>query len=296
MATGSTHGVRQPVMRVTKFDTVSSLLVAVAGALMFGVGGLVLMWIFSRPPAPDMDAELELIELPGGAEDGAIDETLKVESEEELSQDPSLADDNQETEIQEVLDNVMEVSDKATQMAQPTFQTGGENHGKPGSANGTGRRPLGAGGPGAGLGRADRWFISFNDKGTVDAYAAQIGFFGIQLGALVPGTIRMLSNVDKKPPTMTVKKSAAGMEKILLFNWQGGDRRRADVALFKRAGYNAQADHIMHFYPSKTENDLAKLELAYRNRKATEIRRTYFVVRPDGAGFKFVVTRQTYLK
>ncbi|MDA1013461.1 MAG: hypothetical protein O3A00_03285 [Planctomycetota bacterium] len=281
---------------MTRFDLVSSMMSAIAGGLVLAVLGLVLMWIFSRPPSPAATGELELIELPGGEEDGAIDETLKVESPEELSQDPSLANDDQESEIAEVLDNVMEVSDKATQMSQPTFSSGGEHHGKPGSANGTGRAPLGAGGPGAGLGREDRWFISFNDKGTVDEYARQLEFFGIQLGALVPGKLVQISKVAQKPPSKVTKTTGKGMEKILRFNWQGGDRRRADVALFKRAAHNAQNELILHFYPSETENILAKLELAYRNRKATEIRRTYFVVRSEGSGYKFVVTRQTYLR
>ena len=299
MATGlaPTREPRTPELKVTRFDLVSSMMKAFAGGLVLAVLGLVLMWVFSRPPSAAAEGELELIELPGGEEDGAIDETLKVESEEELSQDPSLADDDQESEIAEVLDNVMEVSDKATQMAQPTFSSGGEHHGKPGSANGTGRAPLGAGGPGAGLGREDRWFISFNDKGTVDEYARQLEFFGIQLGALVKGRLCQISKVAQKPPAKEIKTTGAGMEKILRFNWQGGDRRRADVALFKRAGHNAQNELILHFYPANTENQLAKLELAYRNRKAKEIRRTYFVVRPDGpAGYKFVVTRQTYLR
>jgi hypothetical protein len=53
---------------------------------------------------------------------------------------------------------------------------------------------------------------------------------------------------------------------------------------------------LMHFYSPETEQLLAQTEVNYRGRKTTEIRRTYFSVRKDGAGFKFVVTSQSYLR
>jgi len=51
----------------------------------------------------------------------------------------------------------------------------------------------------------------------------------------------------------------------------------------------------MHFYDPETEQLLARTEVAYRNRKSSEIRSTYFAVRKDGSGYKFVVTSQSYL-
>ena len=59
---------------------------------------------------------------------------------------------------------------------------------------------------------------------------------------------------------------------------------------------NEEGAMLMHFYHPETEEMLAKTETSYRNKKATEIRRTYFSVRKDGSGYKFVVTSQSLLR
>ncbi|MBS0261084.1 MAG: hypothetical protein JSS02_03940, partial [Planctomycetes bacterium] len=51
-----------------------------------------------------------------------------------------------------------------------------------------------------------------------------------------------------------------------------------------------------HFYPKATEDRLARLELAYKNRIAREIRKTYFAVEKTDGGYDFTVVHQTYLK
>ena len=86
-------------------------------------------------------------------------------------------------------------------------------------------------------------------------------------------------------------------EKRLYFTWRGGLRKAGDLDLFQKAGVNAtNAVMILHFYPPKTENVLANIEQNYKNRKAIEIKRTYFVVRRAKDGYEFAVSSQTYLK
>ena len=53
---------------------------------------------------------------------------------------------------------------------------------------------------------------------------------------------------------------------------------------------------LLHFFPTETEQLLTQAALAYRNVELRNIRRTYFSVRKDGNGFKFVVTSQSYLR
>ena len=75
--------------------------------------------------------------------------------------------------------------------------------------------------------------------------------------------------------------------------WQGGERRSADVQLFGKANVTVNASTVIfHFYPKPTEDKLAHIELEYRNRTVKQIRRTYFAVEPEGAGYKFSVFRQ----
>ena len=284
-----------PVMTTTRYDVVTSIMIATVGGLLLTVVTLVAIWLTNRIPEPETPPMIELLEIPGGFEDGAIDETLKVDSEEELSEDPAVTENPQEqTEIQEVLENVIELADQATTMAQQQYQDAPTNAGNPGSADGNGRRPLGSGGPGAGIARDERWYISFADS-TVDAYARQLDFFEIELASFDGKQLNYIKNVSTGSPQKRSRTVGKG-EQRLRFNWQGGDRRKADVELFKRAGMDASQTLIFHFYSPKTEALLAKLEFDYKGRPAKEIRRTYFTVRREGNGYKFVVTRQLYLK
>jgi len=222
---------------------------------------------------------------------------LQVDSPEPPTQDAALTDiDSEVTEMEETLENVIDVADQATSQAPQQFEVDYETSGKRGSATGTGRRALGSGGDGAGVPREQRWFVRFSDSGTIDTYARQLDFFGIEFGLLTPdGRLVYVSNFTKaRPDTRTV--GTGKNEQRLYMTWQGGGRKSADLKLFQRAGIDARVGTIFHFYPAKVEQNLAQLELGYRNRKIEEIRRTYFVVEDEGNGYKFVVTRQTYFQ
>jgi hypothetical protein len=288
---------KEPVLGVTKYDNARSFMLALVISLLLGVGFLFLEYLSNRVPVTKDQVALELVEIPGGYEDGSIDETLKVDSPEPPTDDASLTEvDSEVTEMEETLENVIDVSDQVSSQAPPQYEMDYQNTGKRGSASGTGRRPLGSGGgSGAGFPREQRWYVRFSDSGTLDTYAEQLDFFKIQFGVLNPdGQLIYVSNFTKaKPDTQVV--STGKNEKRLYMTWQGGGRKQADIQLFQKAGVDARRGTIFHFYPPNVENMLAQLERDYRNKPATEIRRTYFVVEPEGSGYKFTVTRQTYL-
>ena len=279
-----------PVLKVTKYDLISAGLIAVAIGLALVVFTLVVIWLTNRIPVPDSPPMIEMVEFPGGSEDGAPDETLNVESPEDPTDDPSVAEEPSEvTEIQEMLDQVLEVSDQATQMASEQFDTAAANTGNPGSAVGTGRRPLGMGDGKGGFPSEQRWFIQFADKGSLDSYARQLDFFGIELGVLMDGKLTYINGMSGSPKK---RIATTGKDDRLYMNWQGGDRRKADLELFKRASVDAAPGTILHFYPKKTEQMLLTIEQQFANRKAKDIRRTYFKVTVKGGGYAFVVTKQ----
>lgn len=284
-----------PVLRETRFDLATAFLIA----LVLGLAGLLVwltaVWLTNRPPEVDSVVPVELVERPGGVEDGAIEETLKVESPEDISDDPSLAEfESDETEVQEMLDNVLELSDKANNQAQEQLEQDLRNAGTPGSAAGTGRRALGSGAGEAGIPREQRWFIAFASEGTLDQYAAQLDFFGIELGALLPdGKLIYLSNLKAAQPTARTVTSGAE-EKRMYLTWSGGTLRLGDIQLFDRAGVDVTGGILFHFYPAATEQMLAKLELEAAGRPVAQIRRTYFIVRRKSPGYEFVVTRQIF--
>jgi len=287
-----------PVLRETLFDRVSSWSIA----LFFGIAGLcfcvVTAWVSNRLPPPPQTVPVELIEAPGGFEDGSPDETLRVDSPEPESRDASFVDTaSDKTEIAEAMESVAEFSDTAAQQVQQQFDTAPQNSGKPGSARGTGRKGLGIGPGTGGMPREQRWFVRFSDKTGVEEYAKQLDFFGIELGALLPdGRLAYVSKLTQAAPAVRYATGGAG-EQRLYMTWQGGDRRSADVELFKRANVSVNLDTVIfHFYPKATESILVRLEYDYRSRPLSQIRRTYFGVEQAGRGYQFTVLRQVYFQ
>lgn len=283
-------------MRVTLYDRVSSWAISIFVGLLAICSIVFLIWISARPPKPIVAIPVELVESPGGFEDGTPGETLRVDSPEPETRDASPADTTGDhVEIEQAVESVVQNSDAVTQQVQQQFETGIQNMGKPGSAKGTGRRALGFGNGTGGMPREQRWFVKFSEKVALDEYARQLQFFGIELGALLPdGRLAYLSNFTNSSPTVRYVNSGGG-EARLYMTWQVGERRAADVQLFARANVTVRGDStIFHFYPKNTENLLAQLEASYRNRPVKQIRRTYFVVEPEGQGYRFSVTRQIY--
>lgn len=288
------RGQRTPHLKVTKFDTVSSFLLATGAILALTAFVLLVIWLTNlERKATDDTVPIQMVG--GGFEDGAPDETLNVESPEDPSDDPSVAEEpSEETEIMEMLENVVEMSENATQMVVTEVQvSGAENKGTPGSAVGTGRRPLGSGGGTGGYPREQRWFVTFGNKDSLKLYAQQLDFFKIELGAYFAdkGELVYLTNVGKEKPT--VRRVNKGKDNRLFMNWQSGDRRKADEELFRKANIDPTGVPLVHFYPKETEGLLIKAERDFQGQPSSRIRRTYFSVTKNGNAFEFTVTRQT---
>ena len=295
---------RAPQIKVTKYDIFVAAFTTTSMFTALTLLALVGIWLSNLIPKPSRQ-QIEMLPMvmlagDGGWEDGTPNATPNVDSPEEPSLDPSLATEatSDVTELQAVTEQVMEFSENAAAIVAPNDYTGARNTGIPGSAEGTGGRPLGRGGPGrGGEKREQRWFIVFADKGDLKSYAAQLDFFGIELGAKfeTEGRLVYLSNMSQDPPTMRQILSADGdSEKRLFMNWADGseERRQADVELFEQAGIDASQAPIMHFYPAETELRLATIEQEFGGLTSEQIRRTSFSVRRAGNGFEFFVEKQ----
>lgn len=255
---------------------------------------VVMVWVSNQLPAPPEPVPVELLELPGGVEDGSPDETLRVDSPDPERADASEAEMLAEvSEVEQTLETAVELSDEAAQQVQQQFDVGVQSTGTPGSAKGTGRRALGMGPGIAGYPREQRWFVRFGDRSSVAEYAKQLDFFRIELGALLPdGRLAYLSQMNSPKPQVRYVQTG-DKEKRLYMTWMGGERRGADEQIFQKAGITVDAETpIFHFYPPDLEQKLALLEREYRNKSAKEIRRTYFTVEPAGGGYQLRVTRQ----
>ncbi len=287
-----------PVLKVTLYDRAAAFVLSAVIGTALAATALAATWAAQHDwRRDDAAVPLELVEISGGLEDGSETETLELQSEFEETPDPSLAEiRDDQTEIEPMLDSVVDLSDRATDMARQQMQSDAVNAGTPGSASGTGQRALGLGPGSGGMPREQRWYIRFSEGGTSFFYAKQLDFFGIELGALLPsGKLVYLSNLVAEKPTVRQVDSGAGEDR-LYFTWQGGGRRTADIELFRKAGVDVGGASVFHFYPQETEAQLARLEADYAGRPTRDVRRTYFAVEPRGARFEFVVTRQAYFR
>ncbi len=283
-------------MRVTRYDRVSSGMVAIVVGLAVALLALVSIWMMNRTSDVESLVPVEMIEFPGGVEDGAVDETLLVESPEDPVPDAAPEETDEEMEVEEVFDSVTELADVSAEQMLKQFESDTVSSGTPGSREGTGRRALGMDGGQGGLPAEQRWFIQFADQNNIQEYAKQLDFFGIELGTILPtGKLVYLSGLSQPKPN--VRETTSGKnEKRMYMTWQGGKLKQADRTLFKRANIDVSTSRVLHFYPRKTELLLARLERDYANRKVSDIRRTYFVVEKSRDGYRFRVTRQSYFR
>jgi hypothetical protein len=297
-----------PVIRVTDYDRIWSILVALLAVLAVAVWFLFLVWDSFHPHVPQLQQAIELIpDESGGIENGSPTDSLKLEGTgpERADATPGEALDDSRPEVLDVLQSVSLEAASADSASAVTagssdqlqLDTAPVASPKGGFALGTGTKPALGGGPGSkgGWPRHQRWYVYFPDEGSLSSYTRQLDYFGIELGALMPDrTITYLSELSQDKPTARSAATGEG-EKRLFFTWQGGKRRDADMQLFAKAGVPIDNTTIIfHFYPPNTENMLATKEKNYGNRPIRQIRRTFFSVVPTGTGYDFEVTRQVY--
>jgi hypothetical protein len=283
---------RVPVMHETGYDITTSALIAAAFGLAAFVGILIAIWLSNMLP------EVEVVPIimesgDGGWEDGSPDESLNVESPEDPTDDPSLSNDQDMSQLEEITEQVATLSSTAAALVQPNSFSDPNGGGNPGSASGTGGRPYGTGGGGrGGTKREQRWLVQFADKGDLKAYARQLDFFKIELGCAFPdGRIFYLKDMSTSPSVREERMSSN--DKRLFMNWQGGDRVKADIELLTKAGVkDAASGTVLHFYAAETEQMLARLEQEYGGKSPDQIKRTYFQVKRAGSSYEFTVTSQ----
>jgi len=292
------HQTRAPHIKLTKYDIAVSALTTTAMCAVLTLIVMIIIWFSNLRPTQVLKPVI-MSAGDGGWEDGDPDATPNVESPEDASLDPSLANEETDvTELEEVTEQIVEVAENAAALVAPNEYTDSKNTGMPGSADGTGGRPLGSGGPGrGGAKREQRWLVEFADKGDLRSYATQLDFFGIELGALFPadGRLVYMSNMQQPSPTIREIRATQGdSENRLHMNWGSGseERRKADIELFQKAGIDASQASIMHFYPAALEESLATIEQQYGGHSPNEIKRTYFRIRRAGSGFEFYVQNQ----
>jgi hypothetical protein len=274
--------------------------------ILIGIGVLFLfvVWVSGRVFTQSVPVPVVLEDIAGGGgrEDGVLGESMELDAPD--AERISLEADIPQAPVEQTLSLVDDaVAGLQAELEDPSFIDEVQPRGG-GRMHGDGRRPsLGTGGgsgggDGSGSGpggypRHKRWEIFFQEGGTLELYAEQLDFFGIELGVVGSGNVTYARGLAQATPQK--RNGAADDEKRLYMSWRQGGLKKADTSLLKKAGVDTTDKIILQFYPADTENRLAQLEASFAGRTAIQIRRTRFGVRGQPGAFEFYVIDQSPL-
>jgi hypothetical protein len=284
-------------VEVSLYDRASSMLLALLFSIGLVASVLFILWLSSKimvPPAVAVDTEI--IEVSEDGEGGGDGRAAGGSQLDTPSEEPFVGHDKETTDIQQDLSALgSAVSSKVLDLDDPDFVqptrkgsygTGGGIYGGFGDGRGLGHGPGKPGWP-------RHWEVNFA-KNTIEAYAAQLDFFEIELGVLMPDNkIIYVFHLKQPRPDTRVVSNPAASEKRYYLTWTRGEMQQADRELLSRAGVDPEDHLILKFLPRKVERDLMNKERAYNNVTPKEIRLTRFGVQTDGAGFQFIVIEQS---
>jgi hypothetical protein len=292
----------------SRYDKVTSFLMAVVLSAMLVVGWLALVYASNQAYASRVTAPLQIIEVGGGggSPEGAPGSTEKIDvagadASPMASNNPEEAADFEEPSVEHtpgaMLDTVAEAGQALAEVdLGPSMPNGGP------VASGKRASKLGSGGPGLGFGPGDggvsreqRWSIIYNTRHDAEEYARQLDALGVEL-AVVHGTEQLLYISHFSDPTPTKRFGTGRSDHRLYFLWQGRGRKASDLALFRKAGEEIGDENVFQFYSAAAEQRLAELEVKYKGRNPGEIRVTRFQVVPKGESYDFEVVAQETLR
>jgi len=292
---GEARGSSEPntVLRISSYDRAASMLLSLLILIGSSVTLMFVIWISNRIHTSQVAVPVVMDEVGTGdgspAGGGGTD--LDQPATEEVAQETNL----QEPQLKDTLSLVASaVQDRADLLDDPAMLDrtnpgrGGGTGGGIGTGHGTGI------GPGSGTGgRPRHWELRFPRDNSLEAYAKQLDFFGIQLGVLLPGNkVQYAYNLSKSQPDQ--RTGAANQEKRYYLTWRRGELEQADRELLARAKVDYQNRLILKFLPVEIEKQLWSLEKARAGDGSAGVPTTVFGIRAEGNGYSFYVIEQTF--
>lgn len=297
------------VIGETKYDRITSLLMAVVLGAILVVGWLALVYASNQAYAARVTAPMQIIDVTGGgggSPDGTPGSTEKIDvagadAQAMASNNEEVAGDFEEPSVLEtpaaMLDAVTEAGQNLAEVdLGAVMPTGGPiASGKRASKLGSGGPGLGSGPGDGGVSREQRWSIIYNTGQSPDEYARQLDAVGVEMAVVAgPDQLLYVRNFSKDQPD---KRYGTGRgDGRLYFLWQGRGRKESDIALLKKADVPVGDGVVLQFYKKEIEERLAQLEVRYKGRQPGEIRVTRFSVVPQGNSYDFVVVAQETLR
>jgi hypothetical protein len=277
-------------IKTTRYDRVAGMLVALLFLIGGSVGVMFIVWlttvlVFAPAPVP-----IKLVENVAGRGDHAAGfaRDLEAPGEEEM---PELQEPQVQTALEAVTDAVSTVSSSMDVFDTTSITT---SKGKGGLGDSRPPGPLGEGDDI--IPRWERWEIRYISN-SINAYAQQLDFFNIELGAAGgKPQVDYAKNFGKSRPD--TRQGPSKDEKRLYMTWKSGTLRQFDQQLLARAGIPTSGRMLMQFYAEETEDRLAWIEMENAKKlgrpNVKEFLRTIFGVRAAGRGYEFHVIEQRF--
>lgn len=278
-------------MKVSLYDRVASMLITLLLLVGGTVGCIFFVWLMTVLVFGTTAVPIKLVENAAGRGDHAEGFARDPEAP-GMEEMPELAEPQLEAALEAVTDAVSSVAASADVIATASTAT---SKGKGGLGD---SRPPGPLGEGDNLiPRWERWEVKWESK-SIAAYATQLDFFKIELGAAGgKPNIDYAFNLSKgRPDTRT---GPSKDEKRIYMSWRGNTPLKAfDQTLLTRAGIAYQGRLMVQFYPEEVEDRLAWIEMenakSLGHSSVKEFLRTVFGVRPQGRGYEFFVQDQRF--
>ncbi len=139
--------------------------------------------------------------------------------------------------------------------------------------------------------RIDRWVLTFETRNGSD-YLRQLEALGAILAVPLEGDRYLVIRDLKQRPVRGNIENAADIQRIFWID----DKPQSVRALAEALQLERVPVCIVAFFPDQLEDELLRKELAFRNRREEEIRRTYFRLDRRGGRFEPVVVDQEPLR
>jgi len=274
-------------LSVTRYDRVASMLLALVILLGVVVAVLFVIWLTGQILLSQTAVPVELAELGEGSGPLGGGMELEAPTQEEIGEETDLIEPQLEDRLAAVADAV---GAKTASLVDPTLSEEMRS-GRGGGSSGDGR--MAGTGSGSGEGQRRHWEVRFLEGNTLEAYARQLDFFGIELGVLMPGNqVTYASNLARAKPT--TRTGPADQENRYYLTWRHGELQSADRELLARAGIDAGDRIILKFLPPEVEAELARQEKVQAGSDAEKVRKTTFQILPAGNGYQFKVMDQSF--
>jgi hypothetical protein len=275
-------------LQVSKYDQVSSMLIALLCLIGTVVAMLVIIFLFRRfNPEKAVPELIAINSAPRGERPKGIAEDINP---------PALQDAPQlnKPDLQETLKELTQaLTSNPAMLSDEVFNTEGAASQGPtglGHKDGTG---TGVGGGG----NSPPKELRFNPASDAD-YAAMLDFFGAELAVLDPQTNRIYYAKNLSAAKPTTRNEPYTPPKQFYFLARGAPLQPIEINLARRAGIMKAGATLITLWPDKIAQEIFRMEqerMHAKGRKSLdEIEKTYYRVEKKGREYVISVEDQTY--